>query len=153
MINYLYWSNSCCWLQAQPLLEKSLLNADMWADQGALGCDRGSGCNSLGENRGCRTRLCVKRAASDEMGPFWANRGKREPNPSPMYKQEQLFADEPHWILVRRDEDGAQISDYDPFFVTRGKKSEAAKRFAGLLARRNNEAYYPSSKKNEEINE
>lgn len=66
----------------------------------------------------CKSRLCLKRGIrQDEMGPFWANRGKR----NPMYKNDRLFVQEPNWILVRRDDERG-ISDYDPFFTTRGKK-------------------------------
>lgn len=68
----------------------------------------------------CKSHVCWKRAIrQEEMGPFWANRGKRYPT----YKNNMLFVQEPHWILVRRDEESA-VSDFDPFFITRGKKAD-----------------------------
>lgn len=46
------------------------------------------------------------------MGPFWANRGKKDPT----YTQEKLFVEEPHYILGRKD------GEAEPFFTSRGKK-------------------------------
>lgn len=53
----------------------------------------------------------------EEFGPFWANRGKKDPT----YTRSKLFAEEPHWILVRRED--KDIIDNEPFYVTRGKKN------------------------------
>ncbi|XP_017783880.1 PREDICTED: uncharacterized protein LOC108567748 [Nicrophorus vespilloides] len=65
----------------------------------------------------CKFGGCVKRAArQDDMGPFWANRGKREPS----YFKDTFYADEPRWLLMRRDEP----EEIDPFFTARGKKHE-----------------------------
>lgn len=40
-----------------------------------------------------------------------------------MFRREQLFAEEPHWIYVRRQDERGNYLDYDPFFVARGKKA------------------------------
>lgn len=72
--------------------------------------------------KSCKSFICLKRGIrQDDVGPFWANRGKKNPT----YKNDQLFVQEPHWILVRRDDDRG-ISDYDPFFITRGKKNPSS---------------------------
>lgn len=74
-------------------------------------------------NSRCATSNCMKRALQDDVGPFWANRGKKDPT----YRQEHLYAEEPHWVLVRRAQDRLTplMYDFDPFFVTRGKKDRA----------------------------
>uniref|UniRef100_A0A1Y1LHK7 Uncharacterized protein n=1 Tax=Photinus pyralis TaxID=7054 RepID=A0A1Y1LHK7_PHOPY len=70
----------------------------------------------------CMLASCTKRALQEDVGPFWANRGKRNPN----YKTETLYANEPHWVLVRRanDEFLPYKYNYEPFFITRGKKDK-----------------------------
>nr|XP_008200697.1 PREDICTED: uncharacterized protein LOC103314992 isoform X2 [Tribolium castaneum] len=71
----------------------------------------------------CSIGNCVKRASGqEEFGPFWANRGKKDPT----YTRSKLFAEEPHWILVRRDDN--DINDNEPFYVTRGKKNSDEER-------------------------
>lgn len=66
----------------------------------------------------CSGGGCVKRSpGQDEFGPFWANRGKKDPT----YSRSKLYAEEPHWILVRRDD--KDVNDNEPFYVARGKKS------------------------------
>ncbi|XP_060516004.1 uncharacterized protein LOC132695642 [Cylas formicarius] len=61
----------------------------------------------------CAEHLCMKRSGSqNELGPFWANRGKKDPK----YLQEKFFVDEPRWILIHKDYDPM------PFYTTRGKK-------------------------------
>ncbi|XP_044256961.1 uncharacterized protein LOC123006501 [Tribolium madens] len=66
----------------------------------------------------CSIGNCVKRSSGqEEFGPFWANRGKKDPT----YIRSKLFAEEPQWILVRQDE--KDINDNEPFYVTRGKKN------------------------------
>lgn len=64
----------------------------------------------------CSAGSCLKRSGQDELGPFWANRGKKDPS----YSRNQLFVDEPRWILVRRDDRNHE--EKEPFFLTRGKK-------------------------------
>ncbi|CAH1121059.1 unnamed protein product [Ceutorhynchus assimilis] len=55
----------------------------------------------------------LKRSPSQEdMGPFWANRGKKDPT----YTQERLYVEEPRWFMVRKN------GDDEPFFNSRGKK-------------------------------
>lgn len=73
-------------------------------------------------NPQCVSTNCVKRALQDDVGPFWANRGKKDPT----YRTEPLYAEEPHWILVRRAPEHISPITYDiqPFFITRGKKSK-----------------------------
>lgn len=69
------------------------------------------------EDVSCSVNSCVKRSpGQDEFGPFWANRGKKDPT----YARSKLFAEEPHWILVRRDD--KDFNDNEPFYITRGKK-------------------------------
>lgn len=67
------------------------------------------------ENIACSVRTCYKRSAGqEEFGPFWANRGKKDPT----YLRDKLFAQEPSWILRNN------IADKnEPFFITRGKRS------------------------------
>lgn len=66
-------------------------------------------------NQRCFGRSIWKRTSRvDASGPFWANRGKRDP----YLTSSRLYAEEPRWELVRPDEDGS----YDPYFTTRGKK-------------------------------
>nr|XP_023011893.1 uncharacterized protein LOC111502134 [Leptinotarsa decemlineata] len=64
----------------------------------------------------CPDRNCLpKRSVQEENnGPFWANRGKKDPT----YMRESLFAEEPYYVLVRKDD---RFSE-EPFFVSRGKK-------------------------------
>lgn len=66
--------------------------------------EEGPACSGLG---------CLKRSSQDE-GPFWANRGKKDPS----YLQEPFYADEPYWVLMRRE---PKFTD-EPFFMSRGKK-------------------------------
>ncbi|KAF5274761.1 hypothetical protein FQR65_LT04314 [Abscondita terminalis] len=78
--------------------------------------------DSAALNPQCMLRGCAKRSMQDDVGPFWANRGKKDPN----YRTEPLSAEEPHWVLVRRAEDDVTPFKYnfEPFFVTRGKKDK-----------------------------
>jgi hypothetical protein len=64
----------------------------------------------------CSIGSCVKRSGQDEFGPFWANRGKKDPT----YTRNKLFAEEPHWILVSREDQ----HENEPFYVARGKKNK-----------------------------
>lgn len=59
----------------------------------------------------CASQGCVKRSDAD--GPFWANRGKKDPK----YLQSRLYAQEPTWVYLSDDHFGYN----EPFFVTRGK--------------------------------
>lgn len=69
--------------------------------------------NKNDEEVPCGEGVCIKRSSGqDELGPFWANRGKKDP----AYMQEPLFAPEPYWVLLRREE------QEEPFFTSRGKK-------------------------------
>ncbi|KAJ8923806.1 hypothetical protein NQ315_010388 [Exocentrus adspersus] len=83
----------------------------------------------------CGAGICLKRSfGQDELGPFWANRGKKDPT----YFQEPLYVEEPYWVLVRRDEQ-YQEEPLEPFFTSRGKKesSKGVKYFDNLkLSRR-----------------
>ncbi|KAK9889356.1 hypothetical protein WA026_004629, partial [Henosepilachna vigintioctopunctata] len=73
----------------------------------------------------CSIHGCVKRSQS-EVGPFWANRGKR----GPRYLQSKLYAQEPAWVYITDDDSGYN----EPFFVTRGKKNlETSKKHPLLL--------------------
>lgn len=60
----------------------------------------------------------MRRPRQDELGPFWANRGKRDPG----YTKEVLYAEEPHWITLRNSLFDEATTDSSPFYVTRGKK-------------------------------
>lgn len=75
---------------------------------------------TVAENVICGTandKYISKRFALDDMaGPFWANRGKKDP----IFKNEPLFVEEPSWIVVRVRED-PEFQE-EPFFVSRGKK-------------------------------
>lgn len=59
---------------------------------------------------GCTSGGCTKR--SDPDGPFWANRGKKDPS----YLQSKLYAQEPTWVYLSDEHYGYN----EPFFVTRG---------------------------------
>lgn len=89
------------------------------------------GNNPFWANRGRR---------GDDTGPFWANRGRRtDKHPSDLTREavdnewntqleEPLYAEESRWILVRRDDERRASSyiapDYQPYFVTRGKRPQ-----------------------------
>ncbi|KAH1030076.1 uncharacterized protein LOC109541070 [Dendroctonus ponderosae] len=61
----------------------------------------------------CNTKSCFKRSwTQEDMGPFWANRGKKDPK----YLQEKLLVDEPFFICLRKD------LRNEPFYNSRGKK-------------------------------
>ncbi|CAG9855133.1 unnamed protein product [Phyllotreta striolata] len=73
---------------------------------------KGDGDNVSGE---CEGDNCVlKRFVVEDVGPFWANRGKRDPT----YMSEALYAEEPYCLLIR----GENYQPDDPFFISRGKK-------------------------------
>lgn len=63
------------------------------------------------------------------MGPFWANRGKKDPK----YLMSKLYAEEPHWSYVRKDNESYD-NEFDPFFTTRGKRYDG-NRFVEKLSR------------------
>lgn len=68
-----------------------------------------------------------------DMGPFWANRGKRDPK----YLHSRLYVEEPHWLYTRQDNKSFD-NDFDPYFTTRGKKYDnklLAKLFGGIRKR------------------
>ncbi|XP_056646437.1 uncharacterized protein LOC130451440 isoform X1 [Diorhabda sublineata] len=60
----------------------------------------------------------MKKFDSSESGPFWANRGKKDPVyiREPLFAEEPGYAEEPYWMVVRSD------NQEEPFFVSRGKK-------------------------------
>lgn len=88
-----------------------------WPERSGL-CTQGVCDEWLKADKTCKSHVCLKRGIrQEEMGPFWANRGKKNPT----YKSDALYVQEPHWILVRRDDESG-LSNYDPFFITRGKK-------------------------------
>nr|QGA72564.1 natalisin [Rhynchophorus ferrugineus] len=61
----------------------------------------------------CTMKNCYKRSANQEdMGPFWANRGKKDPS----YSSDKFMIQEPHWILIKKD------PEVEPFFTSRGKR-------------------------------
>lgn len=60
-----------------------------------------------------------KRSAQEEVGPFWANRGKKDPT----YVQDMLYVDEPYWVFIRRDD--PPLPDA-PFLGSRGKKETSS---------------------------
>ncbi|KAF5300208.1 hypothetical protein FQA39_LY11242 [Lamprigera yunnana] len=85
----------------------------------------GNSCTESEENGriySCLLNGCIKRAFQDDVGPFWANRGKKDPS----YRSEPLIVDEPHWVLIRSSEDELlpYKNNFEPFFVTRGKKEK-----------------------------
>ncbi|CAH0562380.1 unnamed protein product [Brassicogethes aeneus] len=90
------------------------------------------------EEISCTTKACVKRSAGqDELGPFWANRGKKDPT----YLQQRFFVEEPRWVLVRRDDPSADVDD--PFFLSRGKKEELYRPYALSRERRDDGVISP----------
>ncbi|XP_066259868.1 uncharacterized protein [Euwallacea similis] len=64
----------------------------------------------------CNPRNYFKRSSyirqDEDMGPFWANRGKKDP----AYAHARLLVDEPKWILFPKN------LDNESFFNSRGKK-------------------------------
>lgn len=99
------------------LLGKGNNGQPQWSERSGF-CSQGVCDGWLKADKSCKSNICLKRGIrQEEMGPFWANRGKKNPT----YKSDQLYVQEPHWILVRRDDDSSLL-DYDPFFITRGKK-------------------------------
>ncbi|CAH1960781.1 unnamed protein product [Acanthoscelides obtectus] len=87
---------------------------------------------SHGEDSPCSGQGCLKRSAQEE-GPFWANRGKRDP----------LLDDRLCWIFVRQSDlefeppgvpyrkhelrmrDRRAKGDDLPFYAARGKKQRS----------------------------
>lgn len=68
----------------------------------------------------CVRRNCFLRVRKqDDVGPFWANRGKR----GPTYARDVLYAEEPQWVDLNSDRVTDDPTWYNPFFVTRGKKN------------------------------
>ncbi|XP_028129312.1 uncharacterized protein LOC114325438 [Diabrotica virgifera virgifera] len=66
------------------------------------------------EKLACPDGRCIAKRFDSDEGPFWANRGKKDPT----YLNVPLYAEEPYWVLLK-NENQAQG---DPFFLSRGKK-------------------------------
>ncbi|XP_018325605.1 uncharacterized protein LOC108737318 [Agrilus planipennis] len=108
------------------LLKKNDVKVPFWVSRGRRNCLQGVGCHEQGWlNIGsCATTSCFKRAVAvtqDELGPFWANRGKKDK----IYRQEPLYVQEPKWIVTAKDYDTDTDYMNQLFFITRGKKVEA----------------------------